>query len=262
MTYKILFLDIDGTILKPDHTYSESTKDAILQLKKKGIEVFIATGRPLHEINELAHELQIDSFIGYNGAFAVYKNKTILEEPMETSHVKSFLDIAKQNDHEMVLYTSEKNYFTTLDHPLVQNFNKLFDLTQNALFTDTVINEILGITVMNVTVSSQASLYELDENIRLSQVHAEGAEHAYDIIRTNMNKGVAVKRVLEYLHIPKEQSIAFGDGMNDKEMLQSVGEGFAMGNAHPDLFQYAKHITSSVTDSGIFNGLKKLGLVQ
>ncbi|MET3698400.1 hypothetical protein SAMN05877753_10941 [Bacillus oleivorans] len=262
MTYKILFLDIDGTILQPDHTYSESTRDAISQIKKQGIDVFIATGRPLHEINELAHELNIDSFIGYNGAYAVYKNKKILEEPMEAKHIKRFLEIAKAYDHEMVMYTSQKNYYTALDHPLVQNFNKLFDLTQNALFTNTVINQILGMTVMNVTASSQVPLYELDENIRLSQVHAEGAEHAYDIIRTNVNKGVAVKKVLDFLNIPKEQSIAFGDGMNDKEMMECVGEGFAMGNAHPDLFQYAKHITTSVTDSGIFNGLKTLGLVK
>ena len=262
MTYKILFLDIDGTILKPDHTYSESTKEAIAQIKKQGIDVFIATGRPLHEINELANELNIDCFIGYNGAYAVYKNEVVLKEPMETDYVMRLLEIAKANHHEMVLYTSEKNYFTSLDHPLVRNFNESFDLTKNALFTDTVMNQILGMTVMNVPSADHASLYELDANIRLSQVHAEGAEHAYDIIRTSMNKGVAVKKVLDYLRIPKEQSIAFGDGMNDKEMMESVGESFAMGNAHPDLFRYAKHRTTSVTDSGIFNGLKSLGLVK
>lgn len=261
MTYKVLFLDIDGTILKPDHTYSESTKDAISQLKNQGMEVFIATGRPLHELNELGEELQVDSFIGYNGAYAVYQNKTILDEPMNRDQIRSFLEISKKNNHEMVLYTSEKNYYTSLNHPLVQQFNKIFNLRKNELFTEDVIDQVLGITVMNLS-SGQSTLYETEENIRLSQVNIEGATHAYDILRTTVNKGEAVKKVLKRLTITKEQSIAFGDGMNDKEMLESVGESFAMGNAHPDLFQYAKHKTTSVTDSGIFNGLKTLGLVK
>ena len=83
MEYKLLFLDIDGTILMPDHTYSESTKDAISQLKDLGIEVFIATGRPLHEIKELGQELNVDSFIAYNGAYAIYKNDLSMSQWIE-----------------------------------------------------------------------------------------------------------------------------------------------------------------------------------
>ncbi|MCQ6276892.1 HAD family phosphatase [Bacillus sp. V3B] len=261
MEYKVLFLDIDGTILKSDHTYTSSTKEAISQLKHQEIEVFLATGRPVHEVKDLADELHVDSFIGNNGAYALYKNKPILDEPLKGNQVKQFLETAKENKHEMVLYTSEKNYYTTLDHPVVEFFNKTFQLKNNALFTESVIDQIIGITVMNVT-PDQIALYELDENIRLAQVNSPGNEHAYDVLRIDVNKGEAVKKVLQHLNIEKEQSIAFGDGMNDVEMLQAVGEGFAMGNAQPDLYQYAKHKTTSVTDSGIFNGLKTLGLVH
>lgn len=261
MTYKILFLDIDGTILKPDHTYEDSTKDAIAQLKSQGIEVFIATGRPLHEVKELAAELQVDSYVGYNGAYAVYQNKTIIDEPMDRKLIEQFLQTAQESSHEMVLYTNGKNYFTSLHEPLVQDFINTFQLKQNALYTHEVSDQILGATVMNVS-PSQEKLYEIATNLRLSQVNIEGAGHSYDIIRTNVNKGEAVKHILQHLDFKKEQAIAFGDGMNDKEMLQAVGEGFAMENGDPDLFQYAKHTTTSVTDSGIFNGLKSLGLVK
>ncbi|MFC2947332.1 HAD family hydrolase [Virgibacillus sediminis] len=261
MTYKALFLDIDGTILKPDHTYTESTKNAISQLKENGIEVFIATGRPLHEIMDLAEELNVDSLIGYNGAFAVYQEETIVDEPIDSSIVKDFLDIAKENGHELVLYTNGCNYFTSLEHPFVRQFNDIFQLKKNELFTYDVVDEIIGITIMNIS-PEEARLYEIEENIRLSIVNVNGAEQAQDLIRKNVNKGEAVKTILQRLDIPKEQAIAFGDGMNDKEMLQAVGEGFAMGNAHPDLLEFAKHQTTSVTESGIFNGLKKLGLVE
>ncbi|MGJ9457711.1 HAD family hydrolase [Oceanobacillus sp. CF4.6] len=261
MTFKILFLDIDGTILMPNHTYTESTKTAIQQAKANGVEVFIATGRPLIEVKDLAKELNVDSFIGYNGAYAIYQEETIINEPIDEKLVRQFLDIAKENDNELVLYTKDRNYYTSLDHPFVEQFNHIFQLKQNALFTYDVVDQIIGITAMNLQ-PTEVSLYEIKENIRMSQVNIEGATMAYDIIRKNVNKGEAITKILKRLNIPKEQAIAFGDGLNDKEMLQAVGEGFAMENAHPDLFDFAKHITTSVSDSGIFNGLKKIGLVK
>ncbi|PAV30939.1 hydrolase [Virgibacillus profundi] len=261
MNYKILFLDIDGTILKPDHTYTESTKQAISQLQKQDIEVFLCTGRPSHEVKELAEELNVESIIGYNGAYAVYQNETVVDEPMGKSAIGKFLDAAQANGHEMVLYTSENNYFTSLDSPIVKNFIDIFQLKRNKIYTNGVADQILGATAMNLN-QEQAALYEHDANIQLSQVNVEGAQDSFDIIRKNVNKGEAINRILQRLNLSAEQAIAFGDGMNDKEMLQVVGEGFAMENGDPALFEYAKHKTSSVTNSGIFNGLKKLGLVQ
>lgn len=259
MTYKILFLDIDGTILKPDHTYTESTRNAIAKVKEQGVEVFLATGRPLHEIDKLAKELDVHSYIGYNGAFAAHHDKTVVNEPMDKNTVEQFLDIAAKNDHELVLYTRDTSYYTTLTRPLVTNFIETFQMHKNELYKREKNDQILGATLMNLS-PSQPALYELGANIHLSPVHVAGAEHCYDIIRKNVNKGIAVDKVLDLLHIPREQAIAFGDGMNDKEMLQAVGEGFAMGNAPEELFQFAKNKTTAVSDEGIVNGLKKLGL--
>ena len=80
--YQALFLDIDGTILQPDDTMQDSTKEAVKQMKEQGLEVFLATGRPLHEIADIGEVLKIDSFIGYNGALAIYNGQDILKSPM------------------------------------------------------------------------------------------------------------------------------------------------------------------------------------
>lgn len=261
MNYKSVFLDIDGTILKPDHTFAPSTKEAIDQVQAQGIKVFLATGRPLHELDELAKRLNVHSFIGYNGAYATYDDKTFLNEPMNKETIDQYIEISQKNDHEIIFYTCDKNYFTSLDHPVVRKFIETFELQFNELYTDEISENILGITVMNLK-PEDAALYELEENIHLAQVNLEGLTHCYDVIRKNVNKGKAVQRTFELLNIKKEEAIAFGDGMNDKEMFESVGESFAMGNAHEDLLQYAKHQTTSVSEDGIFNGLKKLGLVK
>jgi Cof subfamily protein (haloacid dehalogenase superfamily) len=260
-SYQILFLDIDGTILRPDHTIEASTKEAILQVQEKGLETVLATGRPVHEIRGIGEELNIHSYIGYNGALAIYKNEEVFAEPIQAESVQSILNIAAQHGHELVLYSKDTNYFTTLDTPNVEEFIKTFDLINNKLFTQDRINHILGITIMTKG-ETDHQLYSLGDGIHFSQVNVKGMRHCFDVIRDTVNKGVGIDYLLNLLNIPKEASIAFGDGMNDKEMLRSVGEGFAMGNAHENLFQYAKHKTTSVTDSGIYNGLKSLGLIK
>ncbi|MRH43862.1 Cof-type HAD-IIB family hydrolase [Aquibacillus halophilus] len=259
--YKAIFLDIDGTILRPDHTIQESTIDAVNQALDQGLEVILATGRPLHEISGIAQHLNIHSCIGYNGAFATYKNKEILNEPMDSKTIDFYLQVSSKHGHEMVLYTNNKNTFTAMDAPVVQQFIDVFQLKKNELFSNSVMDKVLGITLMNLD-NNDVDLYYTSDDIYFSQVNVAGLTHSYDVIRESVNKGHAVKAILDHLSIPKENAIAFGDGMNDKEMLQYVGEGFAMGNGHPDIFQYAKHRTTDVTESGIFNGLKSLGLVK
>ncbi|MGG4036728.1 Cof-type HAD-IIB family hydrolase [Heyndrickxia ginsengihumi] len=259
--YQIVFLDIDGTVLPPNDIIEESTKRAVASLHEQGIEVFLATGRPLHEIASIADELNIHSFIGYNGAYAVYNGKDLLNKPMDETIVKNFLTIAKENGHEIVLYTREKNLLSSLDDPTMKEFIEKFRLSKNALYTPDMSDDILGITLIKLK-EKDVALYETNQAVHLSQVNIEGFHHSYDVIQDTVNKGLAVKKILEQLGIPKESAIAFGDGMNDKEMLSYVGEGFAMENGHPDLFSYANRKTTSVTNSGIFNGLKTLGLVK
>lgn len=260
-TYKLLFLDIDGTILKIDDTIEDSTKKAISDVKEKGLEVFLATGRPLHEIYDIAKELGVNSYIGYNGAYAIYNGEDFFKKPMEGKTVQSFLEIAKNHGHEIVMYTSSQNVLTSFDSPAIKDFVSWFHLRNNERFYPSVIHNILGMTILNLK-EENLILYEGEQGIHLSQVNVEGMHHCYDVIRDTVNKGISIKMILDYLGISKEQAIAFGDGMNDKEMLQVVGESFAMGNAHPHLFPYAKYITTTVDDSGVYNGLKLIGLVD
>ncbi|GAB4073003.1 Cof-type HAD-IIB family hydrolase [Barrientosiimonas marina] len=258
--YNVLFLDIDGTILKPDQTYSETTKKAIAAVKAQGVDVFLATGRPLHEIHDLAEALDIHSFIAYNGAFALHQGNVIVNEPIPQEQIKQFTNTAAKNGQELILYARDTNYMTDPKSPFIKQFADLFDMKSNALYTSDAADKILGATVLNAA-PEDVPMYEIDANFRLSPVHVNGAENSYDILRKNVNKGYAVEQTLKHLNISRDQAIAFGDGMNDKEMLTAVGTGVAMANAHEDLFPYAEQQTTSVTDDGIAHGLQQLGLL-
>ncbi|WP_034746393.1 HAD family hydrolase [Halalkalibacter wakoensis] len=259
--HKIVFLDIDGTILRSDDSIEPATKEAIKKVQYKGVEVFLATGRPLHEIRDIGKDLQIESFIGYNGAYAIHKEKELYVAKMKKDMVKTLLHTAEKHGHEAVLYTKEKNVLTSFSSPVLTEFTKHFHLKENVLCSDEYLADVLGMTLVNVQ-NDPPSLYEKTGEFRLASVNVEGfRNHAYDVIRNQVNKGIAVETVLEALRIDKRDAVAFGDGMNDREMLSTVGDGVAMANAQPELFPYAKHKTTSVNDSGVYNGLKNLGLI-
>lgn len=258
--YKILFLDIDGTILTPEDKIQDSTKIAVQLMKEKGLEVFLATGRPLHEISNIGETLAIQSFIGYNGAYAIHNGKDVFRQPMSPDLVTKYLEIANEKGNELILYTNTHNLLSHPEGEMTKQFSAKFHLKKNRAFTTDEKENILGITVVNLK-EEDIALYEAFPDVHLSQVNIDGFRHSYDVISDKVNKGFAVSLILKKLDIEKASSIAFGDGLNDKEMLQVVGEGFAMGNAHEMLFSYAKHKTTSVTDSGIYNGLKWLGLI-
>ncbi|MDR4888071.1 HAD family hydrolase [Fredinandcohnia sp. QZ13] len=258
---KIVFLDIDGTILRPDDTIEQSTKNAVAQLKNKGIEVFLATGRPLHEITDIGDELSISSYIAYNGAFAVHNEETLFNEPLPPSLVDNLLKTSKENNFDIVLYSKNKNIFTSMESEIVKEFIRTFHLKKNALYDDVDKEDILGSTIITTQEHAEVKFKHIPE-IHLSSVNVEGMKNCRDVIREKVNKGVAVKAVLNALQLSTEHAAAFGDGMNDKEMLSAVGSGFAMGNANPNLFSYAKYKTTDVENSGVFNGLKSIGLVE
>src|SRR5699024_12515530 len=132
---KVAFLDIDGTLLKPDdHTYCSTTEDAISQLQRQGIEVFFATGRPLHDNRDLMEQFQVSSYIGYNGSYAIYKNETIWNQPLPSDVLNRFFIINTYHHHELAFYTHEKYYFTSSDIPAIEIFSNTFKLKQTATF--------------------------------------------------------------------------------------------------------------------------------
>lgn len=261
--FKIVFLDIDGTIITSENTIQESTKEAIRQLKNKGIDVVLATGRPLHEISFLVEELHIDSMIGYNGAYGVYRGQCIWKKPLSGPFIEHFLHIAEQFGHDLVLFSKNRSFWNRIDSPLAAEFMEKFHIQKNEPLTRPVKDEFLSVNVIT-TGENHYKMYESVGGVKLTRVNIalQKIKYCYDVVRDEANKGKAVKAFLEHLGIQKEAAIAFGDAKNDIEMLKNVGESFAMGNADPELIRYAKHITTSVENSGVYNGLKSLGLID
>lgn len=260
MSYRAIFLDIDGTIIKPDHTYDASTKEAIQQAKAAGVEVVLCTGRPLKDIKDLLNDFGIASSITYNGSYGIYQNEPIFKDVMKKRDIEKIISISNQGESELVLYTTENNYFTSLENPHVIDFSRVSQMKEFEQFTEELSDQIVATTAINVFDSKKS--FSLIEGYYLSKINIKHSTQSYDLIRTSMNKGEAVKKIVNYLNLAPSEVIAFGDGMNDKEMLQYVGAGVAMGNADSQLVPYADFQTTTVQNNGIFNGLRRLGILD
>lgn len=255
-----IFIDVDGTIVRHDQSIHQKTKAAIKAAKAKGIELWLATGRPVHELKPLLNELEINNVVGYNGAYARKGDTVLYEQHMHPHVVDQFIKTAKLHHQEIVLYSDTHNLFTSLEPDFVQGFIEHFGIQRNALYTDDQQEHIYGMTLMNCP-KDNIHLYQTDDTLFFSEVHVEGMTNHYDIIQQNVNKGKAIEAVIKHEGSTMAHAAAIGDGMNDKEMLKLAGVGIAMGNAHPDLIAYSDYQTTSVDEGGLYDALIYLGII-
>ncbi|MNJ49302.1 putative bifunctional phosphatase/peptidyl-prolyl cis-trans isomerase [compost metagenome] len=258
MSYKIVFFDIDGTLVNDEKQVPQDTIDAIAKLKANGVEPVIATGRAPFNFEPLLEMLNIDSFVSLNGAYVVYKGKTLYKHTLPVESMKKLVEHAGRNNHALVFVGNEEYYSNSKEHPFViESVNTLRvklpeydpDFWQKAEIYQAFLH----------CEAEDEQLYDgVFEDLRLIRWH----EKAMDVTIQGGSKAVGIKAMLERLNLTTADAVAFGDGLNDKEMLNEVGLGIAMGNAHPDLLPLADYVTASVDDGGITQGLRHAGLIK
>lgn len=255
MAYKIAFFDIDGTLVNESKVIPQDTAAAIRELKAKGIEPVIATGRAPYFIRTLADQLGIDSYVCLNGAIAVYKGQVMYKRIIPKENIEVLVGLTAQNGHSLV-FQGEHAYFTDAEDQFVTSSVNSLKVNMPGYDPDFwKDNEIFQMFLH--CESKDEELYRELPGLKLIRWHP----HAMDVLPEGGSKAQGIAALLEKLSLTAEDAVAFGDGLNDKEMLEFVGFGVAMGNSHEELLPYADYVTSHVDEGGIRNGLVKAGLL-
>lgn len=262
MNRKIAFFDIDGTLINVPNGLISPTKNTIKALnefKQQGNLIFIATARGF--VPECLMDIEFDGYIYNDGHYLLYHDQVWLDDLFTQEEIKNQINIyTKYNG----LYMFSGHKFTWnrfFDEPLVQKHSLMFAGTTKRpshLVEDFTIDDIDAIAccVLFQNIEDLYNAYdELKDNYTI--VLYETGLIRMDIYRKGFTKGTACQYVYDKLEIPKENSYAFGDGINDVQMLQLAGHGIAMGNAIPELKEIADDITLSVDDDGIYAAFKK-----
>ena len=254
---QILFFDIDGTLVNPwTGRISGKTKETLNRLRQKGYKLFIATGRPPASLPDL-DGVTFDGFITVNGSLCYTAEEVIFHTPLAPEAVQKVIQNAAALGRPVTVATRNRLSANGWDPDLADYYRLAgLELTVDEHFDDACREPVYQMML---------GCREADHPVILRG--AEGADitfswdRAADVIPAGSSKAAAIGKVLEFYQLKPAQTMAFGDGFNDIEMLQTVGIGVAMGNADPRVKAIAKDHCRPVWDEGIYHYCVDHGLI-
>ncbi|WP_181349157.1 Cof-type HAD-IIB family hydrolase [Thalassobacillus sp. CUG 92003] len=264
-TQHLIALDLDGTLLTDSKTISAETKHTIQQAKAAGHIVVIATGRPHRASINYYDELALDTpMVNFNGALIHHPKDHRWDAlhsplPVRTAHkiIQTCYDLGVKN---ILAEIKDHVYLDRHDQELMEIFHAAeYDSPIQIGSLKTELDEDpTSLLIHPHEEQIRALRNELDESHASLIEHRKwGAPwHVIEIVRAGLNKAVGLEKIAHYYHIPKENTIAFGDEDNDLEMIEYAGVGVAMENGIDELKHLAKHVTHSNEQNGISDFLQ------
>ncbi|MCI8273221.1 MAG: HAD family phosphatase [Clostridia bacterium] len=286
--YKLVAIDLDGTLLNSYGEITEETKKVIKQVQEKGIKVIIASGRPIDSIKTIAKEIESNEyFVSGNGAivYDVSKEEIIYENILKKSKVLDIIKTCEENSIYYNIYTEKEIIAKSLNFNVLyyhkENLNKdeksktHINIVENIYdYIEARDEKIIKITISDNTQSIFNSimkrLKEIEEIEILDVSHMsrktirQGTEEILveyfytEISAKNVDKWSALEKLAEQLGIKKEEIIAIGDNVNDKTMIENAGMGVVMEGSTNSVLEIADYVTTSNNEEGVANALKKL----
>ncbi|RYL93063.1 HAD family phosphatase [Sporolactobacillus sp. THM7-4] len=275
MDIKLVFSDIDGTLLNSSHRIDKETREAIHKISEKGIPFILVSARMPDGIFPLQKELNItDPVIAYNGALVLDaadrfdRRETLLSIFMETNTVLSIYNFVRQHFPSVSfcaysvndwLVPSLDDQWIAQERAITGTEAHLCDFSDNKLANHEFppINKVLCMGPPPMIDRLEAALKTREAGITLNQSKPTYLE----ISPASASKSAAIDVLLKHYGTKKEETMAFGDNFNDIDMLQMAGVGIAMGNAPDRVKEVADMTTQSNDHEGIKKALTAFGLI-
>ncbi len=287
--YKLIAIDLDGTLLNSKGLISDENKNAIKRAQEQGIEVILASGRSKDSIKNFATEINSNKYlIAGNGALAydIQKNKDIYDKSIKKKDVLKILKICEENSIFYSLHTKSSILTKSLNYsPLVyhsenltksedkktsinvipnlyeyveaNNREKYLKITiqdaDKSIFNSIIkkLKQVKNVDVIEVEHSTKKMLKINDEEITMQYYYTE-------ITRKNINKWSAIKAVSKKLRIKKKYIMTIGDNINDKEMIEHAALGAVMGNSALAAKKIGDLIVADHNSNGVAEAIEKI----
>ncbi|HSL87383.1 MAG TPA: Cof-type HAD-IIB family hydrolase [Bacteroidales bacterium] len=273
--YKMICIDIDGTLIRPDMTVSKRVAEAISKAKEKGLIIALSTGRMHKSALMYSDELGLlDPIVSSNGAYVSERDgkKVYYEENLSGSDVLLIQDILDQYDTKInwynrgTMYISEyRDYvgrYEALSKTLPENRRILIKYLNDAFTLENLIGET-GSSIQKGIVFPKPGLIatireKISKNKRI-RVVSSGTDNL-EFTSYLADKGLGVLALAKEKGIHPDEIIAIGDSENDLSMLKVVGMPVAMGNAIKSVIDAAKYVTETNINDGVATMIEKLVL--
>lgn len=275
---KAVFLDVDGTLVNDRGLVPDSARQAVRAARARGHLVFLSTGRSTSELWDTILSVGFDGLIAAAGGYIEVGGRVLAHttvDPLALARAVAFFDEARiefflESNRGLFGSRGAKARIRELIFGPVRDEDVLAELERGlGGFID-------GLSPLPEPLPDDVNkLSFLDSPVTLGEVKAALGD-VFDLIPATVpmfgpnsgelsipgvNKGAAIDLLTSSLGIRREDTIAFGDGLNDIEMLSFVGVGVAMGNAHPEVLSIADQVTGHVDQDGLRDGFRHLGLI-
>lgn len=272
---KIVFFDIDGTLVNKRNTIPESTKRAIKKLKEKGNIPVIATGRAPMLIDEIRQELDIDSYIAMNGQLAMHNGDVLFHNPIDSDIVSRLTDKAVNQKNGIILCGAKDIFSNSLVSlakrssvwSILKGLGKIIPgHLQLSLFKKVIKKppnpeKYAGKPIYQVILEASSEDEKAYKHAFPELHFARSNKYTVDVISGGISKATGIEVFLKELGISRSETYGFGDSPNDLEMLKFVQTGVAMDNGWDSVKKVADYVTASVDEDGIEKGLKHFNLI-
>ncbi len=286
--YKLMAIDLDGTLLNSYGEVSAETREALLKAKEQGTEVVLASGRPISSTESLALELGVDNYlISGNGAvvYDIKKQEVIYDRFLTKQQVLKIAKLCEENSFFYNVYTEDEVIASSLNYNIlfyhkenvkkieerrthinvVQNIAEYIEQSGKEKFLKITVcdesqfifnsimkklREINGIDVLEVAHMSKKKIKQGTEDVNIQYYYTE-------ITNQNVNKWTAIEFLLKKLNIDKSEVIAIGDNINDKEMIENANLGVVMGNSNPKMKEIGNVIVADNNSDGVCEAIRK-----
>lgn len=268
--YKLIALDMDGTLLNSDKQISARNKQAIAAAKAKGVQVVLVSGRPVEGMMDYVKQLDMmnegDFVLSYN-ASVVQKTvdlEVVQSRILKGSDAKNLASIANDlgvHVHAFTqrhgLITPKHNYYTT--HEATVNGLEVNELDFSELEDDEAVMKVMMIDEPDLLSNAIANMPSIATE---QYTMVQSAPFFLEFLNPSSNKGAGVGMLATHLGIDASEVIGMGDAGNDKHLIEYAGMGVAMGNATDDIKAIASHITASNDEDGVAIAIEKFVLAN
>lgn len=262
---RIVFCDVDGTLLNSSHQMTFLTREAIHKLKKEGVVFVIISARSPSGIYPILKENAVQCpIIAYSGALILDETRTVLfHKGMKKSVAKQIVRFVEEEKFDMswCAYSLDEWIVKDKADERIRKEEQIVKAEARQGTMDTIvdaeINKILCICNPAAILSIEKRLREKFPFLSI----AKSSECLLEIMEQGITKAGAIKQVCRLWDIPLQNTAAFGDNYNDVEMLETVGTGFLMDNAPEELKKKFYRHTKDNDHDGVYYGLRELGWI-
>lgn len=271
---KLIFLDIDGTLMDYTGQIPESAKIALEKARMNGHKIFICSGRIRKEFYKSLDHYHLDGFVAASGAHVNYQGKDIYYHYMDKEKVAQLVRIFEEYQVGFKLQASSGSYTSQKGREkLVKTYTDVQEHSQEWL--ESILSNInmkehpedADDVEKILYINAPFTVDELRNKIDSSYFTVMPASieepnpYSGEITKSGINKSSGIQKLLAHLNLTRNDCIAIGDGPNDEDMILFAGIGVAMGNAVNDIKAKADLVTAAVNEDGIYKAFIKLGLI-